>query len=86
MIKFILASLLFGSTVASASFEAQGYHTGYCRYGEYCGEVVSQDIDEARAICSKNVFDNEAMRVRQEQADGSVQWIGYVCVTPVGGA
>jgi len=78
MIKFILASLLVGSS--AIAFDVETYHTGYCRYGEDCGVVVSQDVDEARRICSQNVFEKEALRVRQQQADGSVKWLGYVCV------
>jgi hypothetical protein len=81
MLKVILSSLLLGST----TFAMPTDHTGYCYYGEDCGVVVSQDIDEAREICSQNAFATEPVHVRQEQADGSVVWIGYVCATPMPG-
>lgn len=80
MLKFFIASLLIGSSAMALDIET--FHTGYCRYGEDCGVIVSQDIDEARRICSQNVFETEALRVRQRQADGSVKWLGYVCTFP----
>lgn len=79
MLKVILSGLVIGS----AAWAVPTDHTGYCYYGEDCGVVVSQDIDEARKICSQNAFATEPVLVRQEQADGSIEWIGYVCATPI---
>ena len=72
----ILAAALAGS--AANTFAAT--HTGFCRYGEDCGVIVSEDIYEAVRICARNAFDPQALRVRQRQADGSIKWLGYVCV------
>ncbi|MBC7371671.1 MAG: hypothetical protein H7326_08905 [Bdellovibrionaceae bacterium] len=77
--KKILLSL---TVLLSTSAAFAGYHTGYCRYGEECSGIVSQDQREAQRTCSREVFDKKAMAVRQQQADGSVIFIGFACVTP----
>lgn len=79
MKKIILSLTVLLSTSAAVA----GYHTGYCRYGEECGGIVSQNQREAQRICSREVFDKEALAIRQQQADGSVIFIGYACVTPM---
>lgn len=76
MKALIVAGLIAGS--AANAFAAT--HTGLCRYGEDCGVIVSEDIYEAVRICARNVFAPQALRVRQRQADGSIKWLGYVCV------
>lgn len=69
-----LAATLF-STLAFSS-----QHTGYCRFGEECGDIVSTNLREAQRICSRRVFDREVLAVNQQQQDGSVVFIGYTCV------
>jgi hypothetical protein len=82
MKKIFLAA--FAILSSSAAF-ASGQHTGYCRYGEECGGIVSQNLREAQAICAREPFDKLAQAVRQQQADGSVVFIGYTCVPYPGG-
>ena len=76
--------VVFAMLTSSGAF-ATGQHTGYCRYGEECGGIVSQDLREAQRICSREPFDYLTQAVRQQQRDGSVIFIGYVCVSPPGG-
>lgn len=77
--------LLAFAVLTGSSAMASGYHTGYCRYGEECEGIVSQNLREAQKICSHEAFDWLAIAVRQRQRDGSVKFIGYTCTTPPGG-
>jgi hypothetical protein len=73
---------LFFSTVLAQSAFAFPSHTGFCRCGEDCDGIVSQDIYEAQRICRQDVFDKLAKAVYQAQCKGGpAVFVGYVCVS-----
>jgi hypothetical protein len=74
--------LALGLTFISQYAAAFPSHTGFCRYGEECGGIVSTNIYEAQRICSRDPFDTISKAVYQQQRNGSIVFVGYVCVSP----
>lgn len=77
--------LVFLAALVGASSALASGHTGFCRYGEECGGIVSLNQREAQRICSRDPHNYLTTKVYQEQRDGSVVFVGYVCTPPPGG-
>ena len=73
----ILALAIGLMTVSASAME----HSGFCNSTESC-VVVATDYKKAQEIC--NLYLQSVLKVVQAQADGSVKFVGYVCVSQNG--